>query len=268
MNEKLILEIQETLKALIYSKRKVREKLLWTLNMQIEELRKHFSSKKAEDQKGPELQTLEYKIAEELNINILYSKEEDMYFFYKHSAHIKYEDTFFRRNIFATYTSCKDLVSSSHKYLNNVEIIKPIHPVIELYIINFAIGYCILNYGTNKDIFYPIYEMQDMFFRDKEERVIELFARTLLLPTSYILEKLSYEREKEIKHIKNLYLKNKYEYISNLDICWDEALGFSFFIPIRIQETRELIADISVTYPKLYEEIKAKYPLLFGDSNW
>lgn len=254
MDEKLILQIQATLKDLIYSKRKVN--LLWTLNMQIEELRRPFLSEEPKDQKGPDPQFVEYKIAEKLNIDILYCEKEDMYYFKSGSAYIKYEDNFLRRHKLAIYNDCKDLIGSK-KSLKSVEMIYPLHKAVELYIIDFAIGYCILNYGTNRKINYPIYDIKEMFFRNREEKVIDLFARTLLVPTLFILEKLSYEREKEIKHKKN------YEYISNVDICWDDLLGFKYFIPIRIHEVRELIADISVTRPEVYEEIKAKYPLLF-----
>lgn len=256
MDEKLILQIQATLKDLIYSKRKVRENLLWTLNMQIEELRRPFVSEET-----GKLQNSEYEIAEKLNIDISYCKEEDMNF-YKNSTYIKYEDTFLRRNIFAIYNSHNDKIISK-KYLQNVEIIRPLHRGIELYCINFAIGHCILNYGTNKNIFYPIYEMNEMFFRNKEERVLDLFARTLLLPTSFILEFLSYLREKDFKRKKSL--NNLYENVTieNLNICWNDITGLQYFTPVRIQEVRELIADISVTRPEVYEEIKAKYPLLF-----
>ena len=258
MDEKLILQIQATLKDLIYSKRKVRENLLWTLNMQIEELRKPFVSEEIVD-----LQFPEYKIAEKLNIDILYCVEEDMNL-YKHSTYIKYEDTFLRRNIFAIYSSLTDKIISK-KYLKTVEIIRPLHYGIEVYCINMAIGHCILNYGTNKNIFYPIYEMQEMFFRNKEERVLDLFARTLLLPTSFILECLSRGREKDFKYKKNLNNWDENVTIKTFNICWNHATGLQYFSPVRIQEVRELIADISVTRPKVYEEIKAKYPLLFSD---
>lgn len=252
MKEKLILEIQSTLKSLIYNNRKVRENLIWTLNMQVEDFIDNFA---------PERKTTYlHEILKELDIEVFSVYPKDIREVPNFPSCIYKKDDkniLFRRKL-GTYFNYED-IAFSKKYKQSINIPDLIHISSQLYVFACAIGYYILNYGSTKHVFYSIYDM-DMFYSTKTEKVIDLFARALLMPISYVFENLVYLRE--------LYIEKRYEgnFVPELHLSFanNEYPGRTLST-IRLQEVRELMADLSFSHPKIYEDFKKKYPSLFSD---
>ena len=252
MKEKLILEIQSTLKSLIYNNRKVRENLIWTLNMQVEDFINNFAPTGTKNYL--------YEILKKLDIEISYVYTKDIREEPNFPSCIYKKDDkniLFRRKL-GTYFNYNDMAFSK-KYKQNIDIADLVPISSRLYVFACAIGYYILHYGSTEHIFYSIYDI-DMFYSTKTEKVIDLFARALLMPISYVFKNLVCLRE---FYIEKHYNGNLVPEL-HLSFVDDEPSG-RVLSTIRLQEVRELMADLSFSHPEIYEDFKQRYPSLFSD---
>ena len=248
MEEKLILPIQKTLKDLIDGNRDESIPcLMWKLNWQVSDLIERFNP----DSTG--FKTLD--IIEAFNISFSYEVNED-FFLNVPSNKFQYNN----KDIY--YAKLGNFSISlnyfSNKYEGHLDTIRYLPDLSRNMLFGFAIGYSILYYNTNCQVFHNIY-LDDLFYSSKLEKTISSFAMAFAIPISRIFKQLS--------NVRKCFLDDIRMYGNEL-ISLSLTKPFPFLEDnplhsIRIQEVRNLVADISAENPEIYEELKEKYPLLF-----
>ena len=240
MDEKLILEIQSTLKSLIEGGEN-KENLLWDLNLQAEELLLGID---------PENNLQMSDIAKKLGIDFCRRKENidfnhnDTYYFDDDTSKLRPKIGIFskHRNLFQ---------GNIEEY---IAIFKDIPSVSEEFAIAVGVGYHILYYNedvTNSSITHNIH-FHDMLFTNAREYFIYYFALSFMFTLNSTLQQIADYRKET-------------DFLAEFDFITPNSPGVRVFINARISNLQHLMIWLFQNRPEEFKDLKDKYPLLFID---
>ena len=240
MDEKLILEIQSTLKSLIEGGEN-KENLLWNLNLQAEELFLGID---------PENNLQMSDIAKKLGIDFCRRKENidfnhnDTYYFDDDTSKLRRKIGIFSkfRNFF------QGNIEESVAIFNNIPSDS------EDFAISVGLGYHILYYNEdvpNSSILHNIH-FHDMLFTNAREYFIYYFALSFMFTLNSTLQQMA-DYRKEADFLE------EFHFIST------NSPVVLIFINARISNLQHLMIWLFQNRPEEFKDLKDKYPLLFID---
>ena len=250
MDEKLILEIQSTLKSLIEGRDNNQGSLMWELNMYVENFLQAF----------PQYNSLK-TVLEGLGVDIVIS--------YNNSFDLALQSDFysFDSDTQKVFRESVGTFSLHHNiFKNRIDEVVQVRNTIDLNIQEFvyavSLGYHILYYNYDAiptEFLSHKIRYNDMLFSTPQEHIIYCIALMFMYPLSYVMENSTSICKKSI---------DNYNYLPPLGICNEvcpnrHILEQLTFMDFRIRDVEHLMYWLSQNRPEEFKDLKEKYPLLF-----
>ena len=250
MDEKLILEIQSTLKSLIEGGDNNQGSLIWELNMYVDNFLQTFSQCKT---LKTVLEELGVTVTLCCNNSIELAHQSDFYSFDDYTQKV------FRESIgtfslhYNIFKNCIDEILQVH-YNTDLNIREFVYAI--------SIGYHILYYNydaTPTEFLSHKIRYNDMLFSTPQEHIIYCVALMFMYPLSYVMENSTSICKKSI---------DNYHYLPPLsiynEVCPNRhVLEQLTFMDFRLRDVEHLMFWLSQNRPEEFKDLKEKYALLF-----